>query len=63
MGLLGYRHLALLTLEWHGLILIFTVPVGTFRRKLRAAGFYAEWKNKYGDDAWRVLEGSVGALS
>jgi tripartite ATP-independent transporter DctP family solute receptor len=34
-----------------------------FRAALRAAGFYAEWKEKYGADAWAVLEKQVGALS
>src|SRR3974390_459735 len=27
-----------------------------FRDKLRAAGFYAEWKGKYGEEAWAILE-------
>ena len=27
-----------------------------FRDKLRKAGFYAEWKGKYGDEAWAILE-------
>jgi TRAP-type transport system periplasmic protein len=34
-----------------------------FRDKLRAAGFYSEWKKKYGDEAWSILEKSVGKLS
>jgi tripartite ATP-independent transporter DctP family solute receptor len=34
-----------------------------FRDALRKAGFYAEWKNKFGGDAWSVLEASVGKLS
>jgi tripartite ATP-independent transporter DctP family solute receptor len=34
-----------------------------FRAALRAAGFYAEWKEKYGAEAWAVLESQVGALS
>ena len=33
-----------------------------FREKLKAAGFYKEWKAKYGDAAWALLEGEVGAL-
>jgi tripartite ATP-independent transporter DctP family solute receptor len=33
-----------------------------FRDKLRQAGFYAEWKGKYGDEAWAILEKSVGKL-
>jgi TRAP-type transport system periplasmic protein len=31
-----------------------------FRDKLRAAGFYTEWKNKYGEEAWSRLEKSIG---
>lgn len=34
-----------------------------FRAKLKAAGFYAEWKKKYGDQAWGILESEVGALT
>jgi tripartite ATP-independent transporter DctP family solute receptor len=34
-----------------------------FRDALKSAGFYAEWKKKYGDEAWAILEGEVGALS
>jgi TRAP-type C4-dicarboxylate transport system substrate-binding protein len=34
-----------------------------FRNKLRAAGFYTEWKGKYGDEAWSLLERSVGKLA
>src|SRR6201996_6128009 len=35
----------------------------TFRDKLRAAGFYTQWKAKYGDEAWGILEKSVGKLA
>jgi len=34
-----------------------------FRDKLRAAGFYAEWKGKYGEEAWTILEKAVGRLA
>jgi tripartite ATP-independent transporter DctP family solute receptor len=34
-----------------------------FRATLRASGFYAEWKDKYGAEAWAVLEKQVGSLS
>jgi tripartite ATP-independent transporter DctP family solute receptor len=34
-----------------------------FRDKLRSAGFYSEWKGKYGDEAWSILEKSVGKLT
>jgi tripartite ATP-independent transporter DctP family solute receptor len=44
--------------------LIFNQPqTGAFRDKLRSAGFYAEWKGKYGDEAWALLEKSVGKLA
>jgi tripartite ATP-independent transporter DctP family solute receptor len=36
---------------------------GPFRDKLRSAGFYNEWKGKYGDEAWSLLEKSVGKLA
>lgn len=39
------------------------VNAALFRNKLRAAGFYAEWKGKFGDEAWSTLEASVGKLS
>jgi tripartite ATP-independent transporter DctP family solute receptor len=44
--------------------LVFNQPdVAPFREKLRAAGFYSEWKGKYGEEAWALLEKSVGKLS
>jgi TRAP-type transport system periplasmic protein len=44
--------------------LVFNRPDPTpFRNKLRAAGFYTEWKGKYGDEAWSLLERSVGKLA
>ena len=33
-----------------------------FREVLRKAGFYAEWKAKHGEQAWSLLERSVGHL-
>ena len=39
------------------------VNATAFRDKLRAAGFYTEWKQKFGDQAWSTLEASVGKLS
>ncbi|MFN3671680.1 MAG: TRAP transporter substrate-binding protein [Bosea sp. (in: a-proteobacteria)] len=32
-----------------------------FREALRKGGFYAEWKKKYGDEAWAILEKAVGS--
>jgi TRAP-type transport system periplasmic protein len=44
--------------------LTFNQPdVAPFREKLRAAGFYSEWKGKYGEEAWAILEKAVGKLS
>jgi tripartite ATP-independent transporter DctP family solute receptor len=34
-----------------------------FRDKLRKAGFYSEWKARYGDEAWALLERSAGKLA
>jgi TRAP-type transport system periplasmic protein len=34
-----------------------------FRDKLRQAGFYSEWKGKYGEEAWNLLEKAVGRLA
>ena len=50
--------------ELAGKGLVFNQPnVAPFREKLRSAGFYSEWKGKYGDEAWALLEKSVGKLS
>ncbi len=38
------------------------VDAKAFRAKLRDAGFYKEWKEKFGATAWSLLESSVGAL-
>ncbi len=34
----------------------------SFREALRKAGFYKEWKGRFGDEAWSALEASVGKL-
>ena len=39
------------------------VDPAPFRETLKRAGFYAEWRGKFGDEAWHVLEDAVGALS
>src|SRR5882757_7629169 len=44
--------------------LTFTKPApDTFRAKLRDAGFYGEWKTRFGDEAWGLLESAVGKLA
>ncbi|HET7260971.1 MAG TPA: TRAP transporter substrate-binding protein [Casimicrobiaceae bacterium] len=35
----------------------------TFRETLQKAGFYADWKGKYGNDAWGLLEKYSGKLA
>jgi hypothetical protein len=34
-----------------------------FRAKLEAAGFYKEWRGKYGEEAWAVLEKYAGKIA
>jgi tripartite ATP-independent transporter DctP family solute receptor len=44
--------------------MVFNTPdPAPIRDALRKAGFYTEWKGKYGDKAWALLEQSVGKLS
>ena len=38
------------------------VDTKPFRNALRTAGFYADWKSKFGDDAWSLMEKTVGQL-
>jgi TRAP-type C4-dicarboxylate transport system substrate-binding protein len=40
-----------------------TPQTDPFRAKLRSAGYYSEWKNKFGAEAWAVLERSTGKLA
>ncbi|GLH81877.1 ABC transporter substrate-binding protein [Bradyrhizobium sp. SSBR45G] len=35
----------------------------SFRAKLRDAGFYKEWKERFGPEAWSLLEKEVGVLA
>jgi tripartite ATP-independent transporter DctP family solute receptor len=39
------------------------VNPAAFQQKLASAGFYKEWKEKYGADAWALLEKYAGAIS
>ncbi len=39
------------------------VEAEPFQRMLQTAGYYAEWRDRFGDAAWRLLEENVGALS
>ncbi len=40
-----------------------TPKTDTFRERMRKAGFYAEWKGKFGDEAWAILERATGKLA
>ena len=37
-----------------------TVETPAFQAKLQSAGFYKEWKGKFGDDLWKLLEKTTG---
>ncbi|MCQ4159353.1 TRAP transporter substrate-binding protein [Roseomonas sp. GC11] len=44
--------------------LVFNTPdPAPFRAKLAQAGFYGEWKGKFGPQAWGLLEAAVGGLA
>ena len=44
--------------------LVFNRPdKAEFRQTLTKAGFYADWKQKYGPEAWAVLEKYAGSLA
>ena len=42
---------------------IAAVDTAAFRNKLQSAGFYKEWRGKYGEDAWRLLEKYAGSIA
>lgn len=44
--------------------MVFNQPrIDAFRDYLRKANFYSEWKGKYGDEAWAILERATGKLA
>ncbi|PSC03213.1 ABC transporter substrate-binding protein [Alsobacter soli] len=44
--------------------LVFNQPApDSFRAKLRDSGFYGEWKGRFGEEAWGLLENAVGKLA
>jgi tripartite ATP-independent transporter DctP family solute receptor len=50
------------SLEAHGMS--FTTPdPGPFRERLQKAGFYSQWRDKLGAEAWDALESQVGKLA
>lgn len=43
--------------------MVFNTPdPAPFRATLKAAGFYAQWRKTFGDEAWKMLESYVGRL-
>ena len=40
-----------------------TVDKMPFQQALKTAGFYSEWRQKYGEDAWKILERYSGNLA
>ena len=40
-----------------------TPDKATFRQALTTSGFYKEWRGKFGEDNWKVLETFTGALA
>lgn len=40
----------------------FDVDSSLFRSKLQSSTFYSEWKKRYGDEAWELLESASGKL-
>jgi len=55
---------ASLRTDLEGKGLAFNTPdAASIRDRLRTNGFYAEWKGKFGDDAWNLLEKVTGKLA
>jgi tripartite ATP-independent transporter DctP family solute receptor len=50
------------SLKAHGMEFIDTDPAA-FRAALKQAGFYSEWRGKFGPEAWGALEAAVGSLA
>jgi len=50
------------SLKGHGMEFIDTDPAA-FRAALKQAGFYSEWRGKFGPEAWGALEAAVGSLA
>ncbi|MDR6539294.1 TRAP transporter substrate-binding protein [Variovorax soli] len=40
-----------------------TAAPDSFRAQLQKSGFYSEWKNKFGGEAWSLLEATAGKVS
>lgn len=46
-----------------GMVMNKVTDVAPFRKKLRDVGFHAEWKQKMGDEAWKLLEDISGPMT
>ena len=42
---------------------IHDVDRGAFRDALKGTSYYKDWQGKFGDEAWKVLEGTTGKLT
>ncbi|MGN6666248.1 MAG: TRAP transporter substrate-binding protein [Trinickia sp.] len=42
---------------------VLDVDKAAFRDALRKSGFYRDWKSKFGDQAWALLQNTTGALA
>jgi tripartite ATP-independent transporter DctP family solute receptor len=40
-----------------------TPPADSFRTKLKESGFYNDWKTRFGEEPWSLLEDAVGKLT
>jgi TRAP-type C4-dicarboxylate transport system substrate-binding protein len=49
------------TLRRHGM-LVNTVELESFRKRLRDANFYRNWRQSTGDEAWALMETKVGKV-
>ncbi|MFH6786335.1 MULTISPECIES: TRAP transporter substrate-binding protein [Methylobacterium] len=43
-------------------LLFYEVENAAFRERLVSSGFYQEWRKRYGDEAWGLLEATTGKL-
>ncbi len=39
------------------------VDTAAFRAKLQSAGFYKEWRGRFGEDAWKLIEKVTGPIA
>jgi TRAP-type C4-dicarboxylate transport system substrate-binding protein len=46
-----------------GMVLNTVTDLAPFRAKLKEVGFYAEWKQKLGDEVWKAIEEISGPMA